>query len=165
MTSGQLLTLWTVRIACILYLLAVTAFLNRKHESARLIWSIAFLVYFSHVLAAFSYYHDWSHDAAYQETARQTAELFGIRWGEGLYFNYAFTAVWAADILWIWLDATGHRRRPAWITVLVHAFLAFMFFNAAVVFGKGWVRWIGAIATAGLGLFWLLVRCPRRDRP
>ena len=30
----------------------------------------------THVAAAFHFRHYWSHDAAYEETARQTAELF-----------------------------------------------------------------------------------------
>lgn len=34
--------------------------------------------------------------ALYQETAQLTAEVFGVNWGGGLYFNYVFTAVWVA---------------------------------------------------------------------
>ena len=48
---------------------------------------------------------------SYEATARQTAELFRIRWGGGLYFNYVFTAVWAADVLWMWAKPEAYRAR------------------------------------------------------
>jgi hypothetical protein len=65
--------------------------------------------------------------------ARQTAELFGVRWGGGLYVNYVFTAIWAADVAWVWWDEAGYRKRAKWVSAAVHGFLAFMFFNGAVV--------------------------------
>src|SRR6266700_4246784 len=39
----------------------------------------------SHVVSAFHFHHHWSHAAEYEETARRTAELFGVRSGAGLY--------------------------------------------------------------------------------
>lgn len=80
-----------------------------------------------------------------EQTARQTAELFGVRWG-GLYGNYAFTAVWALDV----------------IAAVIHCFIAFLFFNAAVVFVSGWVRWLGLTVAIALGILWLR---RRRTRP
>jgi hypothetical protein len=155
MMAGPLITLWSIRVACVLYFISIAAWITRKTESMRMVWTIAFIFYLVHVAAAFHSYHHWSHDAAYEETARQTAELFGMRWGGGLYFNYLFTVVWAGDVLWIWLDPAGHRRRPRWISAAIQTFLAFMFFNATVVFAEGWVRWLAVILTAGLGLLWL----------
>ena len=35
-----------------------------------------------------------------KNSARQTAEVFGLDWGGGLYVNYAFTAAWVADVAW-----------------------------------------------------------------
>jgi hypothetical protein len=104
--------------------------------------------------ARIAFHHQWSHDAAYEETARQTAELFGVRSGSGLYFNYAFTGVWALDVVWIWRRAETHRRRPRWITIAIHSFMAFMFFNATVVFVSGWLRWLGLAATVALSILW-----------
>lgn len=143
------MTLWSVRIAFLFYVLALTAWLTRRPTPAKYVWTAGFLFYVFHVLAAFSAFHHWSHDAAYRETARQTADLFGIRWGGGLYFNYVFTAVWAADVVWVWLN----RSRARWITATVHGFMGFMFFNGVVVFASGWTRWSGVIAT--VFLVWL----------
>ena len=112
------------------------------------------------VAAAFAFQHGWSHDAAFRETARRTDELFGVQSGAGLYFNYAFTAVWLADVVWLWTSGETYRTRPRWISDSIHAFMAFMFFNATVVFASGWVRWLGVVATAIL----LLIHAPFRRR-
>ena len=158
MSTGTLLTLWTVRLSCLLYVLAIAQLLTGKRW--RIAWTAGFLAYLAHVVAAFAYFHGWSHEAAYRETARQTAELFGFRFGGGLYFNYAFTAIWGCDVIWSWREA-AYRSRPAWITGAVHGFLAFMFFNATVVFASGWTRWTGAAATAALAILWWRRRVTR----
>ena len=77
--TGTLVTVWSARVAFLLYVAALTACLIRKPSLARLAWTCGFLVYFGHVAAAFQFHHHWSHDAAYDETARRTAELFGVR--------------------------------------------------------------------------------------
>ena len=140
---NDLLTLWTVRLACIFYVAALLT-------HSRLFWTAGLAAYLAHVAAAFTFHHGWSHSAAYSETARQTAELFGTKSGAGIYFNYFFTAVWLADVVWLWTRPDSHRTRPRWITVSIHAFMAFMFFNATVVFASGWTRWLGVAATAWL---------------
>jgi len=155
---GTLAISWSARAAFLLYVDALAAWLTGKTHPARLAWTCGFFVYLSHVVAAFQFHHHWSHSAAYEETARRTAELFGIRSGGGLYWNYAFTAVWAVDIIWIWWSAETYRRRPRWIGWVVHSFMAFLFFNATVVFVSGWVRWLGLAATVALGILWLRTR-------
>jgi hypothetical protein len=74
-------------------------------------------------------------------------------WGGGLYANYAFGLLWAADASWWWLQPDGYRRRPDGLEAAVQGFLGFMAFNATVVFGAGAVRWDGL--GAGLGLLGL----------
>ena len=138
---NDLLTLWTVRLACIFY---VAALLTRS----RWFWTAGLAAYLAHVAAAFNFHHHWSHAAAYRETARQTAELFGVQSGYGIYFNYFFTAVWLADVVWLWTGPASHRTRPRWISTAIHSFLAFIFFNATVVFATGWTRWLAVAATA-----------------
>ena len=145
----MLITLWTVRIACLCYGGALAAWLMLKPRAARLLWTAGLVCYLAHVAAAFSFQHHWSHREAYEETARQTAALFRIHWGGGLYFNYAFTAIWTADVVRLWWKPESSRLRAA-----VHVFLAFMFFNAVVVFGSGWIRWSGVAAAAVLTILW-----------
>jgi hypothetical protein len=158
MTAGTALTLWSARAAFLLYACALAGWLSGKPRAARLAWTCGFVVYLSHVAAAFQFHHHWSHAAAYAETARQTAELAGVRWGWGIYLNYLFTLVWACDAIWIWWSPQTHRWRPRWISAAIHSFMAFLFFNATVVFVSGPVRWLGLTVTAALGIQWLYGR-------
>jgi hypothetical protein len=155
---GTLTIYWSARVAFLLYVAALAGWLTGKNRLARLAWTCGFLAYLIHVGAAFHFHHHWSHSAAYEETARRTAELFGVRSGGGLYCNYAFTVVWALDVVWIWQSAETYRRRPRWIGWAVHSFIAFMFFNATVIFVSGSARWVGVAATVGIGILWLRTR-------
>ena len=38
------------------------------------------------------------------ETARQTAAVYGVAWGGGVYVNYLFVGVWLAELLWWRVD-------------------------------------------------------------
>jgi hypothetical protein len=136
-----------------------------RWRAARVLWSAGVLVYLAHVAAAFHLVHGWSHQAALAETARQSRELFGVDAGFGLWFNYLFTAVWAGDAAWWWIDEDAYRRRARWISITVHAFIAFMFFNGAVVFADGLSRWIGLPAVVLIPLVWLRSRRRRAAIP
>lgn len=155
MTSAQTLTLWSIRIAGALYAAALAAWMAGRWQEGRIAWTLGCASYLVHVAAAFAAYHGWSHHLAYLDTARQTAEKFGWDWGGGLYFNYLFTIVWGADVLWIWKDAGGYRRRSAWIAGSIHLFMAFMFLNGAIVFASGWTRWVSAGVAMTLFALWL----------
>jgi len=147
----MLLTLWTVRIATALYVLALTAWtLAWPEHRVRILWTLGCLAFLMHVVSAFHFQHHWSHDAAWRETARQTAALFAIESGSGLYLNYLFTAVWAADASWWWAHPSTYSQRARWITVAIHAFLAFMFINGAIVFASPPMRWSSLAALVGL---------------
>lgn len=165
MPTGQLLTLWTVRIAALLYVAAVCIYVTRRSAGsdrlARVAWTAGLIFYLVHVCLAFEFFYGWSHTVAYRETARQTAEFFGVNSGAGVYFNYVFTLVWFADTLWWWRGLIAYRERPRWIPAAVHGFLAFIFFNATVVFGRGLVRYGGMVST-GLVLL-LALRFRRRS--
>jgi len=152
---------WSVRIALVLYAAALFSWLlgGRRWERAiRGLWSAGLLFYLAHAFAAFHFVHGWSHARAAVETAGQTKELFGVASGLGLWLNYLFTIAWTADALWWWIDEIGYRLRPRWVRVSVHAFLAFMFFNGAVVFGEGFSRWFGLLSTPPLLVVWLRSR-------
>ena len=158
MSTGEMLTRWTVRATLALYAatLALRLAAPARRREARALWTVGCLAFVAHVAAAFGFYHAWSHAHAYAETARQTRELFGINWGGGLYFNYAFTLAWAADAAYWWRAGIDrYERRPRWVDVSLHAFFAFMAINGAIVFARGPTRWVALAATAGLGLLGL----------
>ena len=73
---------------------------------ARTAWTLGAGFAVVHVLAAFHVHHGWSHASAVVETARQTEAAFGVRFGAGVYANYAFLAVWIAD----WPSGASARR-------------------------------------------------------
>lgn len=154
MPPGESLTLWTVRLAAVFYVVALSLYVARSTRGsdrfARVAWTAGFALYAVHVCLAFQFFYDWSHSKAYRETARQTQELFGVNSGGGLYLNYLFTLIWFADALWWWKGFAVYRERPLWIAAAIQLFLAFMFFNAVVVFGHGSVRLIGILATIAL---------------
>ena len=107
-----------------------------------------------HILIAFGHHHHWSHSAAIDETARQTASAYGVAWGGGVYVNYVFVAAWLAD-LWWWRarPAEYFARRPAIVWAL-RAFFFTIVFNAAVVFATTRMRVAGVALTLGLLFAW-----------
>ena len=155
MPLGELLTRWTVRFALAFYV-ASLATRGFAPKSSRIAWTAGCLAYLLHVVAAFAYYHDWSHDQAYAFTAQQTNDVVGIDWGGGLYVNYWFTLVWIGDATWWWLNAERYLRRPCWLDGSVHGFLGFIAFNATVVFATGYSRWFGIAACGLLSVVWYL---------
>jgi hypothetical protein len=158
MEIGTLLTLWSARVALLLFATALAAWWTGKSAAARMAWTLGLLVYVAHVAAAFHFRHHWSHRAAYEETALQTAVLFGIRSGSGLYCNYVFTVVWTCDVIWMWWRAETYHCRSRWIGIAIHSFMAFLFFNAAIVFVSGWARGLGMTVALALGILWFLTR-------
>jgi hypothetical protein len=140
---GTSIILWTIRIACLNYAVALAALIEGRGRLARIPWTAGCAFYLAHVWSAFEYKHHWSHANAVAETARQTGELLGLYWGGGVWFNYLFTLVWAGDAAWWWIDASSYRQRAGWIAKAVHGYLAFLFFQGAVVFialGVAWGR-------------------------
>lgn len=113
---------------------------------ARIAWTVGAAAALAHTAVAFHVRHGWSHAAAHADTARQTREVFGTDWGGGLWVNYAFLALWAADVLWWWTAPGRYLARPRALDGALRGFLLFMFLNGAVVFGRGPVRWAGAVA-------------------
>lgn len=141
----------TAAASFFLYVLALLL-RSRTRGTARWLWTCAFLLMLIHVLLAFAKVHHWSHRDAYDDTARQTADMFGLAWGGGVFFNYALLLVWAVDVVRWWRDGFSRAAQ---------AFLAFMWFNGTVVFGHGWIQWVGAAAFLLLGgMLWRARRKP-----
>src|SRR5882757_9463547 len=121
METGELLTRWTVRIAMGCYALSLgrrivegslgveqggrergpSSALRAPSPGGRRIssvavslWYVGCMVYLVHLACAFRFFHHWSHAAAVEHTAIRSAEVVGLRFGGGIWFNYLFTAVW-----------------------------------------------------------------------
>jgi hypothetical protein len=123
MNGGELFTRASVWLAIAAYaagaaMLLVARERPRVLRRARWVWTIGCACFLAHVAGAFAYFHHWSHAAAYHETARQTAELTGWRWGGGLYLNYLFALGWLIDVLWWWRAPERFALRPRWLTAL-----------------------------------------------
>jgi hypothetical protein len=164
MNSGEFLTRSTIWIAMGTYAIGtlVLAVVRKRPDAdwwTRLAWTIGCAALLAHFASAYEFYHAWSQASAYADTARQTAEVFKINWGGGLFINYAVATLWFADVAWWWfagLDA--YRRRPWLITLIWHSFLIFIIFNATVVFKEGVVRWIGLLLCVILVVSWYSIR-------
>ena len=54
---------------------------------------------------------------------------------------------------WLKLANQSYENRPQWLSHTIHGFIAFMWFNATVIFGSLIGQFIGSIAFLGLGIF------------
>ena len=167
MNRGELLTRLTVWLALGGYALGAAMLLLARGRAqwlarARWGWTVGCAFFLAHVVCAFTFFHGWSHDAAYRETARQTAEMTGVRWGGGIFLNYLFAAAWLGDVLWWWLAPSGFAQRSPRLAAAWHAFFFFIVFNGTIVFGKGPVRWLGAVICVALAALWWATRRSHR---
>jgi hypothetical protein len=170
MSSGEFLTRSTIWISIAAYTIGCVVFATARKQPdgdrwTRLAWTIGCGALVSHFIAAFHFYHSWSQQSAYLDTARQTAAVIRINWGGGLFINYAVAIFWFADVAWWWLAGlSAYRRRPWWMTLLWHGFLLFIIFNATVVFKDGLTRWIGLLVCLTLLLSWVSISRQRSMR-
>jgi hypothetical protein len=161
MSHGEVLTRVTVWVAVVGYATGSCVFaLSRRRpawdRTARLAWTVGCAALLAHVAFAFHSFHGWSHGAAYRDTARQTAEVFGIDWGGGVYVNYALLVAWVLDVAWWWRGLDTYRRRPRLLVAAWQGFLIFIVLNATVVFGTTPVRWLGGAVCLGVLVAWWL---------
>jgi hypothetical protein len=154
---GDDLTRHTVRVSLAFYTVAAGLMLvlrpdewpGGRARSARLLWSLSWLAYLVHLGMAFHYYHRWSHAAAVEHVQKRSG------FGEGIYVSHLFTLVWTLDVLFWWLRPQGYAGRSPWFDRLLHGFMAFMLFNATVVYEQGVIRWAGVVLFAVVGPLWL----------
>ena len=163
MNCGEFLTRLAVWLAIASYVFAAATMILARGRSSWLVrarwgWTLGCAFFLAHVAFAFQFHHHWSHGAALRETARQTGEMTGIDWGGGLFLNYMFALAWLADVLWWWLAPASFTRRPPRLTVAWQCFIFFRVFNGTVVFGKGPVRWLGALVCITLAALWWINR-------
>jgi hypothetical protein len=127
---------------------------------ARVIWTIGLALALIHVVLAFHLVYAWDHEAAVVSTVQQTADRVGRGWRGGIYVNYVFLALWAADACWWWVAPASHAARSFGVESTRVAFFVFMFFNAAVVFASGAGRLVG-IAAVTIAVTGVLARRQR----
>jgi hypothetical protein len=165
MDLADALTRWTALLALLCAVLAAAGKAGPFDVGdgvLRWLWTVGCLLFLAHVGCAFRFQHHWSHEAAYEATARRTAETVGVASGAGLYLNYLFAVLWPADVIWWWLAPLARSARPRWLTWCWIAFFGFMALNATVVFGGTTARLLGAACCVFLTLL-LLARLLRRS--
>ncbi len=167
MSSGEWLTRITAWLAFALWFIT---FLQMQHvgrtgpgRGGKFVWLAGSAVMLIHVALAFQFHHQWSHEAAIVETARQTAEVTGMNWGGGVWLNYLFTAVWLSDACWRVFCPNSYPSRARWFGAGVHVFLAFIWFNATVVFGSRAMQIVGVAAFGWLVVQWWKRAAGRRS--
>jgi hypothetical protein len=112
-------------------------FLAMAGRLPRLSWIAGCGLFLVHVAVAFHAAHGWSHWDAIAHVERSS----GV--GEGLFASYAFALIWLFDASW-WLAApSSYSWRKLWWSIIIDGYLAFVVFNATVVFGHGVARWLG----------------------
>jgi hypothetical protein len=139
--AADLVTRQTARVGVLFWGIAAVALLVRQRTFGRWAWTFGCIAYLVHVATAFDRVHQWSHAAAVQHVET----VSGV--GAGLFVSYAFTILWFADLLWWWTDRVGYDARPNSLNWFIHGFMAFVVFNATVIYETGLIRW------AGVGLF------------
>ncbi|HKU72543.1 MAG TPA: hypothetical protein VJR02_01360 [Pyrinomonadaceae bacterium] len=159
----------TVWLSIVAYTIGCVVFATARGRAeidrwVRLAWTVGCAALLAHYICAFQFFHAWSHASAYSDTARQTAEVFGINWGGGVFVNYAVAILWISDIAWWWFAGLSSYRRRPWLLVLAwHGFLIFIIFNATVVFVDGVARWIGVVVSLVLCLSWIVIALPQKS--
>jgi hypothetical protein len=153
----MLLVRWTIYLALACYAVVVAGEIAgltspRWRRVSRWLWSVGCLAFLGHVATAFHVYLDWSHEAVVRLTARSTQQTIGVAFGEGIYFSYLFTSIWAGDCLWWWWQPTAYLTRPRWSRLAIHGYLFFIAVNGAVVFEAGVTRSIGLLCCTGFAL-------------
>ena len=128
----------------------------RQVDPARRLWTAAAALALVHAVVAFGVAYEWSHEAAFVDTARRTAAVTGIEWGGGIFVNYLFLALWLADALSWWAAPAAYRRRPLSLERARLALFLFMFLNGAIVFAGNAARAVGVPAVAAVCLTWML---------
>ena len=146
---GELLTSTSVQLAVACYVLRISVDASGcgtpwAKRITLWLWTLGCAMGLAHVLLAFHYHHQWSHDLAYAHTARQTVATVGFEWGGGFYFNYLFLTIWVIDSVAWWRigDAYTERRDVYW-TVQIP--FAIMIINATVVFGPPYWKYVALV--------------------
>jgi hypothetical protein len=151
---GDDLTRNTVRVSLVFWFPAVCMMMGLDEagwraatttgKSVRWCWTLALVAYLIHLVTAMHYYHGWSHADAMEHVERASG------FGPGIFFSHLFTLLWTADATWWWLDREKYCQRSRWIDRSLHCYMAFIIFDATVVYEGGAIRRVGVVMFAGL---------------
>lgn len=162
-TSNESIKL-SAALPVLLWCLGCGVAFARRSDSPmhRVCWALGSVLLLFHVAVAFHLGHGWSHHAAWEHT-RQSGG-----YGDGIFVNYAFALVWLVDAIWVCVSFRSYLARPRWLNWTIHGFLAFVVFNAAVVFGGTLARiafTLGFLFPVGTVATLMYERCnaPRTD--
>ena len=122
----------------------------------RLFWFAGAILLAVHSGLAFAYVHGGDHAAAFEHTARRTAEFTGWNSGVGLYANEVMLVLWLADAFWALAAPASYLERPAAIDIGLQAFFAFMFFFATIAFGTLPAQILGGLGCVVLAVVGLM---------
>lgn len=161
---GSTLIALTIYVSLLSYLLAVVCWVTcRRGPRYRIFWTVGCLFLWAHAFCAFHFYHGWSHAHAVQLTAKQTQEVMGYAYGDGIWFSYLLLVIWLVDVVQLWRAEPESGRSNVWLyfSYGVHAYAFFILFNGTVVFEEGLVRWGGMVGTLWvIRLAWRFRRVP-----
>ena len=127
---------------------------GQPHRWAWPVWTLGAFLCAVHMALAMGLHHDWNHAAAIEATARQTQAVYGVNWGGGVYVNYAFLALWTAEVMWWRASPRRYLSRSAATTWIVRSFYLIVLLNAAVVFASGARAVAGVLLIASLLWIW-----------
>ncbi len=152
MELSQLIVAWSIRLSMLLFALYFgIRWISQPGRvpslGVKLLWTVSFLLFVLHVVAAFHFVHHWSHERAFEATRQETRELIGWEFGYGVYFNYAFLLIWGLDLFRTWFPPRDHLRIWKWVLGLGVIYLLFIAWNGIVVFKSGWIRASGVLIT------------------
>jgi hypothetical protein len=115
---------------------------------------IGFALALAHFLAAFHWHYGWSHDRAVAATAEQTARVFGVNWGGGVWVNYAFLAAWLIDAVVRTTRPARGVATPSAGTWALRAFYLIVIANGAITFARWPMNLVGVALVAALIWSW-----------
>ena len=148
--SDHAIVAGTARLVVGLYFLAMLTSVGRRARCESVtslgLWTAACCALLVHVVAAFEWAHHWSWVAAAAHTTQETERVVGTSTGVELPVNFVFAIWWAADCIVRWQARSQQRQLARSYNVLVQIVWAFLFFNATVVFGPIYWRWLAVPA-------------------
>ena len=141
-------TVWTARLMAGLWCLFwITRIDSRKTElksiPLRTLWTAAGVALAVHSAWAFFVIHRGSQSEAWKHTARRTQEVTGWNWGGGIVINEVLVVWWLLDAGLLWRTPIPQQLQSRVYRLMLHCVLAFLMFNATVVFGPSSYRWSG----------------------